>query len=378
MFDFDSRLMDCRWMAEAIELAKKGLFTTLPNPRVGCVIAAGNQLIASGYHQKAGEGHAEVNALRQVSDSSQLKDATAYVTLEPCSHHGKTPPCADALIKSGIPRVVIGSLDPNPLVNGQGVKRLQEVGLEVITGIHEQQCKDLNPGFFSRFERNCPWIRVKMACSLDGKIALKTGESQWITNALARENGQYYRAQSDLIITGSGTFYHDNPSMTVRPASWNHSSYPDMPPRSPDRMVLSSSLPDQRAEGHTMLNDGIKTIWASEAHQKGDYDSLTYWQVDELKQQKGLQVLIEKIYQAGYNELWVEAGAALSTQFLVHGFFDELIIYQAPCLLGKQGLDMVDFEIDTLKQKFMLHLHQFDVLGDNIKMVFRPKGESSL
>ena len=209
---------DQKYMARAIQLAKKGKFTTHPNPRVGCVIVKNDQVIGEGYHQLAGQAHAEINALSSIvkADIDLLKNATAYVTLEPCSHTGKTPPCADALVNSGIQRVVVAMLDPNPQVSGQGVKKLLDANIDVDIGVLEDQARDLNPGFIQRMEKNRPFVRVKMAMSLDGRTAMASGESQWITGSEARLDVQRLRAQADAVLTGSGTLLDDDPSLNVR------------------------------------------------------------------------------------------------------------------------------------------------------------------
>ena len=206
------------YMSRAIELAKKGRFTTRPNPNVGCVIVKDNQIIGEGFHYLAGQPHAEVFALRQAyeHDAKHLQGATAYVTLEPCSHHGRTPPCADALIKAGISRVVIAVVDPNPKVDGVGIAKLQQAGIEVITGICEQAAYQLNEGFFKVMRGGLPFVRLKIATSLDGRTAMANGESKWITSDQSREDVQRLRAQAGAIITGSETILQDHPALNIR------------------------------------------------------------------------------------------------------------------------------------------------------------------
>src|SRR5574337_1466982 len=201
-------------MARALRLAERGLFTTQPNPRVGCVIARDGEILGEGWHQRAGEPHAEVFALRAASE--RVRGATTYVTLEPCSHHGRTPPCADALIEAGIARVVFASEDPNPNVAGAGIRRMREAGIVVEQGLMREAARELNRGFFSRFERGRPWLRVKLAMSLDGRTALANGESKWITGEAARADVQRWRAQSGAILTGAGTARSDDPRLTAR------------------------------------------------------------------------------------------------------------------------------------------------------------------
>ena len=227
------------WMAKAIQLAQQGLYTTHPNPRVGCVLVKDDQLIGQGFHAKAGEGHAEVNAL---ADATQAVDgATAYVTLEPCSHQGKTPPCADALIKAGVARVVYGMQDPNPEVSGKGLAKLKKAGIEIIGPVLEAECEALNPGFIKRMREGLPFVRVKLAMSLDGRTAMESGESQWITGPEARLDVQRLRAQSDAIVTGIGSVLADNPSMTVRIDNNDQDADPKSV-RQPLRVIMDTAL----------------------------------------------------------------------------------------------------------------------------------------
>ena len=211
-------------MARALRLAERGLYTTQPNPRVGCVIARADEVVGEGWHQRAGEPHAEVFALREAGARAQ--GATAYVTLEPCAHHGRTPPCADALIAAGIARVVAACTDPNPKVAGGGLRRLMDAGIDVQTGLMHEAARELNRGFFSRIERGRPWLRVKLAMSLDGRTALANGESQWITGEAARADVQRWRARSSAIMTGSGTVLADDPRLTVRSPDLKESAPP--------------------------------------------------------------------------------------------------------------------------------------------------------
>ncbi|MDY7025134.1 MAG: bifunctional diaminohydroxyphosphoribosylaminopyrimidine deaminase/5-amino-6-(5-phosphoribosylamino)uracil reductase RibD [Pseudomonadota bacterium] len=363
---------DADWMSDALNLARQGLFTTGKNPRVGCVIVKDHQQIAEGWHQFAGQRHAEAEALYQCQVPEKLRGATAYVTLEPCSHHGKTPPCADALIQAGVSRVVIGHLDPNPQVNGQGATRLREAGIDVETGVLEHACRSLNPGFIQRFEQGRPYVRVKIACSLDGKIALKSGESQWITNAQAREDTQRYRARSDAIISGSGTFYMDNPSFTVRPQTWRHGQYPDVKMvRQPDRIIVSRYAPKPNSFSNTLFTDSLGCIWASHERSEAMPAGVDHWPLSEPK--SALSSLYEKLVEAGYNELWFEAGPKLTSQVLRTGWWDELIVYQAPVLLGEQAINMVDFTLDRLVNAVPLQLIEQRWVGDNQRLRFTPK-----
>lgn len=225
---------DTQGMALALRWASEGMFITAPNPRVGCVIVKDHQVLGEGHTQPAGHNHAEVEALADAAArGNDVRGATVYVTLEPCSHHGRTPPCADALIRSGVARVVAAVKDPNPLVAGQGLARLRAAGIEVECGVLETKARELNIGFFSRMQRGRPWVRMKAAASLDGKTALHNGVSQWITSQAARDDGHWWRARACAVLTGSGTVREDNPALTVRAFD---------APRQPQRIVIDSRL----------------------------------------------------------------------------------------------------------------------------------------
>ncbi|WP_353156907.1 bifunctional diaminohydroxyphosphoribosylaminopyrimidine deaminase/5-amino-6-(5-phosphoribosylamino)uracil reductase RibD, partial [Herminiimonas fonticola] len=225
---------DVQGIRLALELAARGMFTTAPNPRVGCVIVKDNQVIGSGYTQPVGHAHAEVQALNDAADKGyDVAGATVYVTLEPCSHHGRTPPCADALIRARVARVVAAIADPNPLVAGQGLARLQAAGIEVACGVLEAEAREINIGFLSRMQHGKPWVRMKSAASLDGMTALHNGISQWITGDEARADGHLWRARACAILTGIGTVMEDDPQLTVRAIDT---------PRQPQRIVIDSQL----------------------------------------------------------------------------------------------------------------------------------------
>ena len=364
---------DYFWMAKAIQLAQKGRFTTSPNPRVGCVVVdENNQLLGQGYHVQAGTPHAEVHALRQASKarSNGAKGATAYVTLEPCSHFGRTPPCAKALIEAQVARVVVAMTDPNPNVCGNGINMLQAAGIEVVSDVMAAEAAALNPGFTKRMLTGKPFVRVKLGISLDGKIALQNGVSQWITGPEARRDVQRYRAQSCAVLTGSGTVAADNPSLLVREQEAKFENYPLEHIRQPARIVVDSQSKLNR--DFNLFNDGHVTFTATlQAHP--DTSVGHYIQVDEKDGKVDLHGLMSALGDKQYNEVWVEAGPGLAGALLQEGLVDELICYQAPKLLGDKGVSMVNLPAFTaLNQSISLSLIENRQVGNDIKLIFRP------
>ena len=364
---------DYFWMAKAIQLAQQGRFTTSPNPRVGCVIVdENNQLLGQGYHIQAGTPHAEVHALRQASNARPqgAKGATAYVTLEPCSHFGRTPPCAIALVEAKVERVVIAMTDPNPNVCGSGISILQEAGIEVVSEVMAAEAAALNPGFIKRMLTGRPFVRVKLGISLDGKIALQNGVSQWITGAEARRDVQQYRAQSCVVLTGSGTVQADNPSLLVREKEAQFEKYPLDHIRQPARVVVDSK--SKLSRDYTLFNDGNITFTAtSQAHP--DTATQHYLQLDEKDGKLDLHSLMSALGDKQYNEVWVEAGPGLAGALLQEGLVDELICYQAPKLLGDKGVSMVNLPAFTsLNECISLSLIENRQVGNDIKLIFRP------
>ena len=364
---------DYFWMAKAIQLAQKGRFTTSPNPRVGCVVVdENNQLLGQGYHVQAGTPHAEVHALRQASNArgNGAKGATAYVTLEPCSHFGRTPPCASALIEAQVARVVVAMTDPNPNVCGNGINMLQAAGIEVVSDVMAAEAAALNPGFTKRMLTGKPFVRVKLGISLDGKIALQNGVSQWITGPEARRDVQRYRAQSCAVLTGSGTVAADNPSLLVREQEAKLENYPLEHIRQPARIVVDSQSKLNR--DFNLFNDGHVTFTATlQAHP--DTSVGHYIQVDEKDGKVDLHGLMSALGDKQYNEVWVEAGPGLAGALLQEGLVDELICYQAPKLLGDKGVSMVNLPAFTaLNQSISLSLIENRQVGNDIKLIFRP------
>lgn len=327
-----SEAADIRWMAEALRLAAQGMNTTRPNPRVGCVLVKAGVCVGRGWHQRAGEPHAEVHALRQAG--KQAQGATAYVTLEPCSHQGKTPPCANALIEAGVTRVVAAMQDPNPLVAGRGLQALQAAGITVQSGLCETQARELNVGFVQRMERGLPFVRVKMGMSLDGGTALKNGVSQWITSPQSRADVQRFRARSCAILTGIGTVLADDPSLTVRlPPAHIEGPVPE-----PLRVVLDSAwrLP---LSAKMLRLPGKVIVYGSEsaqpqrraALQQSGLETQTIAQRDS---GLDLSAVLRDLAARGINEVLVEAGATLAGALVQEGLVNELVLYQAPRLLG--------------------------------------------
>jgi diaminohydroxyphosphoribosylaminopyrimidine deaminase / 5-amino-6-(5-phosphoribosylamino)uracil reductase len=344
---------DIEWMTLALRLAARGLYTTSPNPRVGCVIVKDGKVIGEGAHLKAGEPHAEVHALRAAGD--QARGSAAYVTLEPCSHFGRTPPCADALVAAGISRVVVAMQDPNPLVAGQGITRLQSQAIPVTVGVCEAQAKALNPGFILRMSHQRPYIRLKVAASLDGRTALSNGVSQWITSPEARKDVHHWRAQSCAIITGIGSILKDNSSLTVRDVATT---------RQPLRVIVDSHL--RIPLDAKVLQDGNALIvYAQEANESMAEKLVTLHVMGvktiALPDQVGkgdLAALLRTLAQQQINEIMIEAGATLSGAFLQAGLVDELLLYYAPKLMGDAGAGMFALPAFTS----MAQVRELDIL----------------
>ena len=339
---------DRYFMMLAIEQAKRGLYTTRPNPAVGCVIVQAEQIIGQGFHPKAGEPHAEVFALKEAG--TQAAGATAYVTLEPCSHTGRTPPCALALVAAKVDRVVIAGLDPNPQVAGRGVKLLEQAGIEVTVGVLTEQAEALNRGFLKAMRTQMPYVRLKIATSLDGRTAMASGESKWITSTAAREDVQKLRAQSGAIITGSETVITDNPQLNVR------SEQLDVPPEkipNPKIVILDRR---QRLK-HSLQSD----------YQLCRHPDTIYWHEDDLS-----ALLAKLVSEHQCYDVLVEAGASVTGSFLSQQLVDELIVYQAPCLLGEQARPMVDFNPMSLAQQLRFDIESHQQLGSDLKLTLLP------
>ncbi len=351
---------DTVYMARALQLAKKGLYTTKPNPCVGCVLVRDDVIIGEGWHVKAGLPHAEVEALATVSDA---KGATAYVTLEPCSHYGKTPPCCDALINSGISRVVAAMQDPNPLVSGRGLDKLKQAGLEVVVGVLEDDAHTLNRGFIKRMTQNRPFVRSKLAMSLDGRTALASGESQWITSTHARADVHRLRAESSAILTGINTVLADDPALNARvnfdvvqPVRVVLDTHLQMPPTAqmatlPGRsLILTCS--DDVAKQQRLQHAGFEVYQRAEKNGCLDLDDVMRF------------LATQQI-----NEILVEAGAVLNGALLAENLIDELIVYIAPSVLGDQGRGLFHLpNILTMADKKALKLLDVRQIGGDLRL----------
>ncbi|MDD2776609.1 MAG: bifunctional diaminohydroxyphosphoribosylaminopyrimidine deaminase/5-amino-6-(5-phosphoribosylamino)uracil reductase RibD [Gallionella sp.] len=352
---------DAHWMSLALRLAEQGLYSTSPNPRVGCVIVKNEVQIGSGWHQRAGEPHAEVYALREAGAAAE--NATAYVTLEPCSHTGRTPPCADALIAAGVARVVIAMQDPNPLVSGKGIAKLRAAGIAVASGLMEASAQELNRGFVSRMTNGMPWVRSKIGMSLDGRTALANGVSQWITSPEARQDVQHWRARSCAVLTGINTILTDDAQLNVRSIEVI---------RQPLRVVLDSQLRIPLT-AKLLESQGV-LIYTT----RNDIDKITALEklgavVCVLSgEQFDLNVMLRDLAQHGCNEVLVEAGSTLNGALLKAGCVDELILYLAPQLLGDVARGMAQLgELTRLDQRINLHWQEVRQVGKDLRLVAR-------
>jgi len=355
---------DSQWMARALQLGQRGLLTATPNPRVGCVLVKNGKNIGEGWHVRAGEAHAEVHALRAAGAAAQ--GATAYVTLEPCSHHGRTPPCAEALIEAGVARVVCAMQDPNPRVAGQGFAMLRAAGIAVECGLMEAAARDLNIGFVSRMTRGLPFVRSKIAASLDGRTALANGVSQWITGAAARVDVQHWRARSCALVTGIGTVLADDPQLNVRIAT----------ERQPLRVVLDSAL---RMPPTARMLQGGRVLVCTASQDAGKRAALERQGAEVLllpdaAGQVDLPAVLRELARRGINEVLVEAGKTLNGALLRAGLLDELVLYLAPQLLGDAARGIADLgELLRLEQKVELAWRDVRRVGGDLRITAEIK-----
>jgi diaminohydroxyphosphoribosylaminopyrimidine deaminase/5-amino-6-(5-phosphoribosylamino)uracil reductase len=368
---------DHAFMAHALRLAERGLYTTMPNPRVGCVLVKDGEMIAEGWHYRAGEAHAEVHALHQAGE--QARGSTAYVSLEPCSHSGKTGPCCDALIAAGVVRVVYAMEDPNPAVAGRGIARLQAAGIHTAGPLLEESARRLNPGFIKRMERQRPLVRCKLAMSLDGRTAMASGESKWITGRKAREDVQRLRAHSCAIISGVDTVLRDNASLTVRADEVQLANAEDAAARQPLRVILDSTLRLSRQSEILNHPSPILLVHNGAAENAA---ALSGWpeQVEclALPDRDGridLGALLEELARRECNEVLVEAGARLAGSFLRRGLLDEVIIYMAPKLLGSNARPLFDLPLNTMAAALPLKIQDMRALGDDWRISLIPDME---
>lgn len=354
---------DREFLALALRLAERGLYTTTPNPRVGCVLVKHGEVIAEGWHERAGEAHAEVMALRAAGEGA--RGATAYVSLEPCSHHGRTPPCAEALIAAGVRRVVGAMRDPNPRVAGQGFAKLEAAGVDVDCGALEDEARDLNIGFVSRMERGRPWVRMKVAATLDGKTALENGVSQWITGPEARRDGHAWRARACALLTGIGTVKDDDPLLTVR----------DVPtPRQPPRIVVDSRM-DISLDARILSDGTLLLAAAGEDPVKRKALEARGVEILLLPDANGkvdLARLIEELGRREVNELHVECGYKLNGSLLREGLVDELVVYLAPSIVGDRARGMFNLPaLVALEGKTELDFYDLCRVGRDLRIIAR-------
>lgn len=349
-------------MAHALQLARCGLYTTDPNPRVGCVLVKDGEIIGEGWHQRAGLSHAEVEALNNAPDA---QGATAYVTLEPCSHFGRTPPCCDALINAGVSRVVVAMQDPNPLVAGQGLQKLRAAGIDVVCGVLQEESQLLNQGFIKRMTQQRPWVRSKLAMSLDGRTAMASGESKWITSAQSRADVQRLRAESSAILTGINTVLADDPALTARV---------DTEVVQPIRVVLDSRLAMPvdaqlvNGPGRTLILTSSTDDAKKQALQQVGFE---VYRVAEHQGRLDLRQVMTFLAEQQINEVLVEAGPTLNGALLAENLVDEWVIYMAPCVLGDQGRGLFTLpDMNTMADKKNLNLADVRQVGPDLKLTF--------
>ncbi len=357
--------IDHQMMARALRLAERGLYTTKPNPMVGCVLVRDGEVVGEGWHQRQGEAHAEVLALEAAGE--RARGATAYVTLEPCAHTGNTGTCADALVAAGVSRVVAAMRDPFPQVDGKGFERLQAAGIQTAFGLMEPEARALNLGFVSRVERGRPWVRVKLAMSLDGRTALASGDSKWITGEASRLDGHRWRARAGAILTGAGTIMADDPQLTVRLGD-------DTPFVPPIRVVLDPGLATI-ARGRVREGDA-PTVYLHASNAKPPRElTVPRVPVPVSNGHLDLHAVMQVLVQLEINELHVETGATLAGALLSAGLVDELLLYVAPVLLGDKARPLfAGLRVEDMAQRYRMALCEVTPLGDDLRMRLRPAG----
>ncbi|MDU0809865.1 MAG: bifunctional diaminohydroxyphosphoribosylaminopyrimidine deaminase/5-amino-6-(5-phosphoribosylamino)uracil reductase RibD [Burkholderia sp.] len=360
---------DFKWMHRALALAKLGMYTTTPNPRVGCLILRDDKVIGEGFTQPAGYDHAEIQAIKDAHmRGHDVTGSTIYVTLEPCSHFGRTPPCSNAIIDAGILKVIVAMEDPNPRVSGSGIRLLRRSGIDVRCGLLMNEATELNIGFISRMTRGRPWVRMKTAISLDGRTAIPSGESQWITGKAARTDGHAWRARACAILTGIGTARQDDPQLTVRKIET---------PRQPQRVLIDSQLElpisSRLLQGDPIIifcgkldSDNNERAAALRDH-GADIISLP-----NLEGKVDLHSVLRILSERGINELHVEAGYRLNGSLLRECCVDELLVYIAPSLLGADSACMFDFASPpNLDSRMRLEFHSINHIGNDLRILAR-------
>ncbi|MEE4077583.1 Riboflavin biosynthesis protein RibD [Pseudomonas viridiflava] len=365
--------LDVHYMARALELARKGLYSTHPNPRVGCVIVREGQIVGEGWHALAGEPHAEVHALRQAGE--QARGATAYVTLEPCSHHGRTPPCADALVNAGVTRVVASVQDPNPEVAGRGLLRLMTAGIAVQCGVLEAEARALNKGFIKRMETGQPYVRVKLAMSLDGRTAMASGESQWITGPEARSAVQRLRAQSSVVLTGADTVLADKARLTVRPdeLGLNAELTALAAARAPLRVLIDGRLRVPLDAPFFQAGSALVATCAA-ASARGRYHDEGH-EIVAMADSAGhvdLRKLLTELGTRGVNEVLVEAGPRLAGAFTRLGLVDEFQIFIAGKFLGSSARPLLDLPLAQMSEALELKIVEMRAVGNDWRVIALP------
>ena len=359
---------DHEYMTRALRLAGQGLYTTMPNPRVGCVIVKDGSIIGEGAHARAGEPHAEVLALRAAGEAA--RGADVYVTLEPCSHYGRTPPCADALILAGVRRVVAAMQDPNPRVAGSGLANLTARGIQTASGLMEAQARELNPGFMSRMTRGRPFVRSKIAASLDGRTALANGISQWITGEAARADVQHWRARSCAILTGISTVIADNPAMTVRLPELIEKKQGKQPVRVVVDSRLKISLQAKiLADSHVLIAYADDPQSRAESLRQAGAQLL---QLPDAEGQVSLEALMQALAEREINEVMVEAGPSLNGSLLQLNLIDEFLMYYAPMLLGDAAKGMYAMRLIEMQQRKPLEILDVRQIGGDIRLRAKP------
>ncbi len=362
-------------MARALQLARRGLYSTHPNPRVGCVLVRDGAVVGEGWHVRAGEPHAEVHALRAAGELA--RGATAYVTLEPCSHHGRTGPCADALLAAGVSRVVAAMQDPNPQVAGQGLARLRAAGVQVESGLLEAEARELNPGFISRMERGRPFVRAKLGMSLDGRTAMASGESQWITGTQARQAVQRLRAQSSLIISGADTVLADQARLTVRGAELGlDAEQTELAlSRPPQRLLIDSRL--RVPVNAPFYQAGPAWLACKAGSDASAYRAAghTVLECTDNRPHIDLHALLAQLAALQINEVLVEAGPRLVGAFAAAGLVDEFWLFQAPVLLGSSARPLLDWPLERLADGPRLTVIERRMVGNDQLLIARPSKE---
>jgi diaminohydroxyphosphoribosylaminopyrimidine deaminase/5-amino-6-(5-phosphoribosylamino)uracil reductase len=373
MSSTEQSVLDAFYMARALELARKGVYSTHPNPRVGCVIVRDGEVVGEGWHVRAGEPHAEVHALRQAGDKA--KGGTAYVTLEPCSHHGRTPPCADALVNAGVGRVVAAMQDPNPDVAGRGLLRLMSAGIAVQSGVLEGEARAINKGFLKRMEHGLPYVRVKLAMSLDGRTAMASGESQWITGPEARSAVQRLRAESSVVLTGADTVLADDARLTVRPdeLGLNAELTALAVARPPLRVLVDGRLRVPLDAPFFQAGNALVATCAA-ASARGRYQDQGH-ELLALPSSGGhvdLRKLLVELAGRGVNDVLVEAGPKLAGAFTRLGLVDEFQIFVAGKFMGSSARPLLDLPLAQMSEALELKIVEMRAVGNDWRVIAIP------